>query len=72
MSLMVAEGFHKKEIKVTKVVTIAILLFGIAALAAATPVSAPEINPGAAGSALALLSGATLVFRGSRKNSRKK
>jgi len=42
-----------------------LLLAGAASFACAAPV--PEIGPGSAGSAIALLSGALLVYRGRRK-----
>lgn len=45
------------------------LMFGaVASFANATQTYAPEIDPGSAGSALALLSGALLVIRGRRKS----
>jgi hypothetical protein len=44
-----------------------LLMIGVASLAMADVVVAPEIDPGTAGSALALLSGAVLIFRSSRK-----
>ena len=48
-----------------KLMGMALLFIGVAAFANATAV--PEIDPGSAGSAIALLSGALLVFRASRK-----
>jgi hypothetical protein len=51
----------------TKLAGMVLLLIGMAGLATAAPVIAPEIDPGVAGSALALLSGAVLIFRSSRK-----
>jgi hypothetical protein len=51
----------------TKAVGMILLLIGAGALAVAAPVIAPEIDPGTAGSALALLSGAVLIFRSARK-----
>jgi hypothetical protein len=45
----------------------ALILMGAAAAAMAVTAS-PEIDPGAAGSALALLAGAALVIRGRRRN----
>ena len=50
----------------TKFVGMMLLLTGMAGVAMAAGV--PEIDPGSAGSALALLSGALLVARGRRKN----
>ena len=50
----------------TRMVGMMLLLIGAAGFAMANPV--PEIDPGSAGSALALLSGALLVARGRRKN----
>ncbi len=45
-----------------------LLLLGVAGVALATPVGfAPEIDPGSAVSALALVSGALLVIRNRRK-----
>ena len=51
----------------TKVLGMFLLLVGVSGLAVATPVIVPEIDPGSAGSALALLSGAVLMFRSRRK-----
>jgi hypothetical protein len=50
----------------TKIAGMMLLLIGISSFAMATPT--PEISVGAAGNALALLSGAVLVIRGRRKN----
>jgi hypothetical protein len=50
----------------TKLLGIALMFVAVASFANAT--SVPEIDPGSAGSALALLSGALLVIRGRRKN----
>jgi hypothetical protein len=44
-----------------------LLLAGFSGLAAAGPVSVPEINPASAAGAIALVSGALLVIRGQRK-----
>jgi len=44
-----------------------LLLIGAAAVAMAS-IPGPEIDPGSAGSALALLTGAALVIRGRRRN----
>jgi hypothetical protein len=49
-----------------KIVGMILLLVGSAGFAMAT--IAPEIDPGSATTALALLSGAVLVIRGRRKN----
>ncbi len=49
-----------------KIVGIALLTVGMAVVAMGTTV--PEINPGSGVSAMALLSGALLVIRGTRKN----
>ena len=49
-----------------KLIAMALFLIGAAGVALATPT--PEIDPGSAGSALALLGGALLVIRGRRKN----
>ena len=43
------------------------LCFGLASVVVAGPLSAPEINPASAGSALALISGVVLVMRGRRR-----
>lgn len=53
-----------------KVLGMSLLLIGVAGLAVAVPppVGAPEIDAGSAGSALALLSGALLIFKTKRKN----
>jgi hypothetical protein len=48
-----------------KLLGMALMFVGVASFASA--VSAPEIDPGSAGSALALLSGTLLVIRASRK-----
>jgi MYXO-CTERM domain-containing protein len=45
----------------------ALILMGASVVAMAA-ISAPEIDPGSAGSALALLAGAALVIRGRRRN----
>jgi hypothetical protein len=49
-----------------KVLGIALLFVGISGLALAIT-GAPEIDPGSAGSAVALLAGALLMIRGRRK-----
>jgi len=49
-----------------KLLGMALMFVGVASFANATAV--PEIDPGSAGSALALLSGALLVIRARRKN----
>ena len=52
-----------------RIVGMTLILMGMAFVAMATAVlDAPEIDPGSAGSALALLAGAALVIRGRRKN----
>ena len=53
--------------KVTTVLGVALLIAGSAGVAMAYPVSAPEIDPGSAGSAIALVSGMLLLARGRRK-----
>jgi hypothetical protein len=52
-----------------KLLGMALILIGTAAVAMASqaPVG-PEIDPGSAASALALLAGAALVIRGRRRN----
>ncbi len=44
------------------------ILAATAAMAAIGPPPTPEIDPGMAGSAIALLSGALIMIRGRRKN----
>ena len=51
----------------TKVAGIMLLMAGLAGVALADSVIAPEISAGSAGSALAVLTGAVLVIRGRRK-----
>jgi hypothetical protein len=53
-----------------RIVGIAVILIGTAAFALAKPQDGdgPEIDPGSAASALALLAGAALVIRGRRRN----
>jgi hypothetical protein len=48
-----------------KLLGMALMFVGVASFASA--VSVPEIDPGSAGSAIALLSGALLVVRAGRK-----
>jgi len=50
-----------------KIVGTILLLVGMASIALAEPINAPEINPGSAASAIALISGAVLVIRGRHK-----
>ena len=50
-----------------RIVGMTLILVGAAAVAMATQ-AGPEIDPGSAGSALALLTGAALVIRGRRRN----
>jgi hypothetical protein len=49
-----------------KLLGIALMFVAVASFASAS-ISVPEIDPGSAGSALALLSGALLVIRARRK-----
>jgi hypothetical protein len=61
-------GLARSSIKgrsLMKLLGIALMFLGVASFAGAT--SVPEIDPGSAGSALALLSGALLVVRARRK-----
>ena len=51
----------------TKTIGMLLLLAGAAASLFGQTQPVPEIDPGSAGSALALLSGALLVIRGRRK-----
>ena len=51
----------------TKTVGIMLVFLGLSALAIAAVPVAPEIDPGSASSALALLGGALLIIRGRRK-----
>jgi hypothetical protein len=58
------------EIKMQKLNTVlglVLLVAGTSAVAMATPVGAPEIPVGSAGSAIALVSGMVLMFRARRK-----
>ncbi len=50
-----------------RVLGLVLLVVGATAVAMATPVAAPEIAVGSAGSAVALISGMVLVIRGRRK-----
>ena len=50
-----------------KIIGMMLLLVGVAGLALANITEAPEIDPGSATTALALLSGAVLVVTGRRK-----
>lgn len=50
-----------------KIVGMMLLLVGLAGFAMAEDVFVPEINPGSATTALALVSGAVLVIRSRRK-----
>ena len=50
-----------------KVLGIMLLFVGVAGLAMAQTAPAPEIDPGSAGTAVALLSGALLVARSRQK-----
>ncbi len=49
-----------------KVLGLVLLMVGVAAIAVASTAPVPEINPASAGSALALVSGALLIYRGRR------
>jgi hypothetical protein len=53
---------------VTKTVGMMLILLGLSGFAVAAVLGAPEIDPGSASSALALLTGALLVIRGRRKS----
>jgi hypothetical protein len=53
--------------KVQTVLGIMLLVAGASTIAMASPVSTPEIPVGSAGSAIALVSGMLLMFRGRRK-----
>ena len=53
-----------------KIIGVTLLFLGVAGFALGTPcdcIQVPEVNLGAGGNALALLSGAFLMFRGRRK-----
>jgi len=50
-----------------KLIGAMVLLMGMGTFASALNVSAPEISPASAGSAIALIAGAVLVMRGRRK-----
>jgi hypothetical protein len=58
-----------RRVETMKILGMAFLLAAVSGLALAT-VPVPEIDPGSAGSALALLTGALLVIRGRRKHER--
>ena len=49
-----------------KLIGMFLLMMGASTLALADAVAAPEISPASAGSALALVSGALLIYRGRR------
>ena len=53
--------------KVQTVLGIMLLVAGASTVAMAVPASTPEIPAGSAGSAIALVSGMLLMFRGRRK-----
>jgi hypothetical protein len=53
--------------KVQTVLGIMLLVAGASAVAMASPAPTPEIPAGSAGSAIALVSGMLLMFRGRRK-----
>jgi hypothetical protein len=53
--------------KVQTVLGIMLLVAGASTVAMASPVATPEIPVGSAGSAIALVSGMLLMFRGRRK-----
>jgi len=50
-----------------KILGMFLLVAGVSAVASAAITAAPEIDPASGTSALALLSGAVLVFRGRRR-----
>ena len=50
-----------------KVIGMMLLFVGVSGMAVATALPCPEIDPGSAGTAVALLSGALLVIRGRKK-----
>jgi hypothetical protein len=52
--------------KFTKVLSLVLLGVGVQAMAFGTPV--PEIDPGSAASAVAILAGAIVVYRGRRRS----
>ncbi len=51
-----------------KLAGVTLILIGAAAVAMAGTGGSPQIDPGSAASALALLTGAALVIRGRRRN----
>ena len=53
--------------KLNTVLGLMLLIASASAVAMATPVAAPEIPVGSAGSAIALVSGLVLLIRGRRK-----
>jgi hypothetical protein len=52
--------------KISTVIGVMLLVAGASGVAMAVPVSAPEIDPGTAGSAIALVSGMLLLARARR------
>jgi hypothetical protein len=50
------------------IIGMALIMAATAAIALAAPGDTPEIDPGSATSALALLAGAALIIRGRRRN----
>lgn len=51
-----------------RIIGMALITIAAAAIALAAPAVGPEIDPGSATSALALLAGAALIIRGRRKS----
>ena len=51
-----------------RIIGMALIMAATVAIALASPPDAPEIDPGSATSALALLAGAALIIRGRRRN----
>ena len=57
---------HERRMRM-KLLGILTLLMGLASVLSAMPTGTPEIDPGAAGTAVALLSGSLLLLKGRRK-----
>jgi hypothetical protein len=64
--LTLARFAPQKGDKLMKVLGLVLLLVGMTGILAASVTPAPEIDPGSAGSAIALLSGALVVLKSRR------
>jgi hypothetical protein len=65
--LSISDSAGAREKTEMRIIGMMLLLWGLAGFAIAEPLLVPEINPGSATTALALLSGAVLVIRGGAK-----